>query len=326
MSKAKRGGKVSAHSSHQSFSRGGGGGASVEISPTITNMLEELKQLVKKTQEERTKGESTILTINKTHDKMKQEVRISPYFKQKLVGLYTNALADAKNEVGMLDQALNKLAEIKQEVGEKKARSTAIPRNIEDVTKRTGTMRRGMLMTVLQQYALEQPVWRGKPGENPPPLCGCTPAEDKYKCQPEDQVAARVNTDTNEDEQWILAVVVSYNSHYHRYIVDDIDEEGHIEKKQYQVSKRRVIPLPTWKADPSTTPQALFKPGQKVLALYPQTTCFYPAVIHEQPKTVEAEYSVLFEDNTYFEGYSPPLDVPQRYVLPMRETRRRQAQ
>ena len=48
MSKAKRGGKVSAHSSHQSSSRGGGGG--VEISPTITNMLEELKQLIKKTQ------------------------------------------------------------------------------------------------------------------------------------------------------------------------------------------------------------------------------------------------------------------------------------
>lgn len=55
------------------------------------------------------------------------------------MGLYTNALADAKNEVGyavymfvisnqflichrMLDQALNKLAEIKQEVGEKKGK------------------------------------------------------------------------------------------------------------------------------------------------------------------------------------------------------------
>ena len=51
MSKAKRGGKVSAHSSHQSSSRGGGGGGGgVEISPTITNMLEELKQLIKKTQ------------------------------------------------------------------------------------------------------------------------------------------------------------------------------------------------------------------------------------------------------------------------------------
>ena len=30
--------------------------------------------------------------------------------------------------------------------------------------RRSG-MRRGMLMTVLHQYALEQPVWRGKPGE-----------------------------------------------------------------------------------------------------------------------------------------------------------------
>ena len=30
--------------------------------------------------------------------------------------------------------------------------------------RRTG-MRKGMLMTVLQQYALKQPVWRGKPGE-----------------------------------------------------------------------------------------------------------------------------------------------------------------
>lgn len=33
------------------------------------------------------------------------------------------------------------------------------------------------------------------------------------------------------EEQWILAEVVSYNSHNHRYIVDDIDEEGHNEKR-----------------------------------------------------------------------------------------------
>ena len=32
--------------------------------------------------------------------------------------------------------------------------------------------------------------------------------------------------------------------------------------RRYQVSKRRVIPLPQWKADPLTTPQALFQPGQ----------------------------------------------------------------
>ena len=66
---------------------------------------------------------------------------------------------------------------------------------------------------------------------SPPHLCGAIPADDKYKCKENDQVAARVKTDDGEEEQWILAVVVNYNSHYHRYTVDDIDEEGHNDKK-----------------------------------------------------------------------------------------------
>ena len=44
------------------------------------------------------------------------------------------------------------------------------------------------------------------------------------------QVAARVRTEDGE-EQWILAEVFSYNSHNHRYCVDDIDEEGHNEQR-----------------------------------------------------------------------------------------------
>ena len=44
------------------------------------------------------------------------------------------------------------------------------------------------------------------------------------------QVAARVRTEDGE-EQWILAEVFSYNSHNHRYSVDDIDEEGHNEQR-----------------------------------------------------------------------------------------------
>lgn len=87
---------------------------------------------------------------------------------------------------------------------------------------------------------------------SPPALCGAIPADDKYKCKPADQVAARVRTEDGDEEQWILAEVclackhfgshafhvtdflwqvVSYNSHYHRYMVDDIDEEGHNEKR-----------------------------------------------------------------------------------------------
>ena len=66
---------------------------------------------------------------------------------------------------------------------------------------------------------------------SPPPLCGAIQADEKHKCKPDDQVAARVTTEDGEEEQWILAAVVSYNSHFHRYVVDDIDEEGHNEKR-----------------------------------------------------------------------------------------------
>ena len=40
------------------------------------------------------------------------------------------------------------------------------------------------------------------------------------------------------------------------------------------------------------------------------------------PMQVDAKYSVQFEDNTYPEGYSPPLSVPQRFVIPSKETRK----
>jgi SAGA-associated factor 29 len=285
-------------------------------------MLHELVSLVKQTQSEREASEHTLNGIAKTHDRMKNEQRISPYFKQKLQGLYHNALQDAKRELAQVEQALDKVSEIKQEIGEKQSRPVTQPLNFEDIQARKSGMRRGMLMTVLQQYAHEQDVWRGKPGESLPPLTGAISADEKHKCKPEDQVAARVRTEDGE-EQWILAEVVSYNSHNHRYVVDDIDEEGHNEKRRYHVSKRRIIPLPRYKVDPKLHPQALFKPKQLVLALYPQTTCFYRAIIHEQPSDINSEYSVLFEDTTYPDGYSPPLDVPQRYVLPVRETRKK---
>lgn len=52
-----------------------------------------------------------------------------------------------------------------------------------------------------------------------------------------------------------------------------------------------------------------------VMALYPQTTCFYKAVINQLPQTAQEEYQVLFEDSSYSEGFSPPLMVAQRYVI-----------
>ncbi|XP_072871385.1 SAGA-associated factor 29-like [Chlorocebus sabaeus] len=81
-------------------------------------------------------------------------------------------------------------------------------------------MRRGVLMTLLQQSAMTLPLWIGKPGDKPPPLCGAIPAPGDYV-----KVAARVKA-VDGDEQWILAEVVSYSHATNKYEVDDIDEEG----------------------------------------------------------------------------------------------------
>lgn len=51
------------------------------------------------------------------------------------------------------------------------------------------------------------------------------------------------------------------------------------------------------------------------MALFPQTTCFYKALINKPPVNHTEEYEVLFEDPTYPEGFSPPLNVAQRYVI-----------
>lgn len=44
---------------------------------------------------------------------------VSLYFKQKLRTQYVNALEDAKKELVLIEQALDKITEVKQEIGEK---------------------------------------------------------------------------------------------------------------------------------------------------------------------------------------------------------------
>jgi SGF29 tudor-like domain. len=55
------------------------------------------------------------------------------------------------------------------------------------------------------------------------------------------------------------------------------------------------------------------------MALYPQTTCFYKAVVNQLPTSSTEEYEVLFEDPTYPDGFSPPLTVAQRYVISIKD-------
>lgn len=58
------------------------------------------------------------------------------------------------------------------------------------------------------------------------------------------------------------------------------------------------------------------------MALYPQTTCFYKAIIHKLPQTATEDYEVLFEDSSYTNGYAEPLPVAQRYVIAFKSTKK----
>lgn len=276
----------------------------------IKEVLKELYYLIHQVQDERSRGEHNLTNISKTHERMQQEQRITPYYKNKLRGLYNTAMQDAEGEAELLRKALDKIGEIKA-IRENRRQDSDCPKPI---------MRRGVLMTILQQNAVTLPLWVSKPGEKPPPLCGAMPADNNYIAKPGDKVAARVKSSDGE-ENWILAEVASFNSATNKYEVDDIDaEEG---KEQHVLSKRKVVPLPIWKASPETDPEALFPRDSLVLALYPQTTCFYRALIHQPPKKPQDDYSVLFEDTSYPDGYSPPLMVAQRYVILCKEDKKK---
>lgn len=291
---------------------------------TVPSLLKELHGLVLQIQEQRSQSEQNLSTIAKTHEKMKTEVRVSSYFKSKLRGLYKTAGSDAEAEVDSIKKALDKIAIIKALRNDRRiVRGGSGRLGNQETGEPRKVMRRGVLMTMLQQAAVQLPMWMGKSSESPPSLCGCIQAEANYVAQQGDHVAARVRTPDGE-EQLILAEIVSFNPSTNKYDVDDIDEEaGRNGKERHHLSRRRVIPLPKTKANPITHPQALFQKDQIVMALYPQTTCFYKAVIHEPPTRPQDDYLVSFEDTSYADGFAPPLNVPQRYVVASKETRKR---
>uniref|UniRef100_A0A1B6CIQ2 SGF29 C-terminal domain-containing protein n=1 Tax=Clastoptera arizonana TaxID=38151 RepID=A0A1B6CIQ2_9HEMI len=271
----------------------------------VQERLKGLHRLVFDIEEERNRNDHTLNNIAKTHEKITLEGKVSPYYQQKLKGLYTTAVSDAQQEEELIRQALTKINEIRNICAEQRIQA----RNAGNKE----TFGRGDLMNMLLSSAQTLPLWVGKPGQKAPPLCGAIPADSNYIAKTGDMVAALVKA---EEENWILAEVVQFNVATNKYKVYDIEEE---QKDRHTLSKRRVVPLPLMRANPETDPHALFPKGSVVMALYPQTTCFYKAVVNQLPATSTDEYELLFEDPTYPDGYSPPLTVPQRYVIAIKD-------
>ncbi|XP_017771097.1 PREDICTED: SAGA-associated factor 29 isoform X2 [Nicrophorus vespilloides] len=269
----------------------------------VQERLKSLFDLVQEIQKRRTQCETGINSIYK-HQTSPDEEKSSQY-QTKLKTLYKTAVNHAEQEEEMLREALNKITEIRNIKNERRIQARQAG-NKESI-------RPGICMKMLKNNAQTMPLFVGKIGEKPPPLCGAIAADPAYHAKVGDMVVSWVEV-ADDGVNWILSEVVSFNASTTKYEVDDIIEERN-QIKRHVVAKKFVVPLPLMRANPETDPEALFPQGTLVMALYPQTTCFYKAIINKCPATHVDEYEVLFEDTKYEEGYSPPYLVAQRYVI-----------
>lgn len=273
-----------------------------QAAKVIQGHLRDLVKSLKKYDGCRKSSELGIDSINDLHKEIEGEGMLSVAAQGKLLRNYQHTVGEAEKEEEDLRKILEKIYQIRNLRNEMRlaARASGNKENI----------RRAAHMKMLANSAQTIPLWVGQDGEEPPELCGAVPADQNYVANVGDMVAALVKGP--EDENWILAEVVTFNTSTGKYDVDDIDEE---DKVRHTLSKRKIIPLPTMRANPETSPDALHEPGTTVMAIYPQTTCFYKGVIKESPASSSDDYEVLFEDPSYGDGYSPPLSVAQRYII-----------
>jgi len=121
-------------------------------------------------------------------------------------------------------------------------------------------------------------------------------------------VAARISNSTEDTEQWILATTVKYFPHVQKYEVEDADpmcdSDPNTKRKHHLV--KEIIPLPGSSDAGPDIPK-----GSNVLAMFPNTTSFYKAVV---VKRKGGEYLLQFEDDDE-DGETPTRPVDAEYVV-----------
>ena len=134
--------------------------------------------------------------------------------------------------------------------------------------------------------------------------------DDDVVAKPGEQVAAKV-TLVDENGSWILASVLHYNRRATTYQVQDEDDAS----KLIELPASRIRRLYD---DRDSTTHDLQK-GDRVLAIFPETTSFYRAVISKSPKRNASghiyEVVLKFEDDEDDAGRTPHRRVNIRYVL-----------
>ena len=123
------------------------------------------------------------------------------------------------------------------------------------------------------------------------------------------QAAARVSK-SDENGSWILVNVLYYDASTDRYEVQDEDDISRIMKLDAS-DVRKLEDL-----------ASRFRRGDKVLAVFPETTSFYSAVVAKNPKSggggdssSPEELIVRFDDDEDDMGKPIARRIPARFVF-----------
>ncbi|RCV18573.1 hypothetical protein SETIT_3G311800v2 [Setaria italica] len=137
-----------------------------------------------------------------------------------------------------------------------------------------------------------------------------------------EQVAARVKSDDEKDE-WFVVKVIHFDKETKEYEVLDEepgDDEESTQKyeRKYKLPMSCIIPFPK-KGDPSSAPD--FGHGRQVLAVYPGTTALYRATVASHRKRKSDDYILEFDDDEE-DGSLPQRAVPFYRVVALPEGHR----
>ena len=112
-------------------------------------------------------------------------------------------------------------------------------------------------------------------------------------------------TRSNEDGSWILGNVLEYDPKSQAYEVQDEDDVSRVMVLGFSDVRRLEDSIHS------------LRRGDPVLAVFPETTSFYRAVVAKNPKRDGGvnEVIVKFDDDEDDLGKNPARRVPARFVL-----------
>ncbi|KNC83331.1 hypothetical protein SARC_04426 [Sphaeroforma arctica JP610] len=89
---------------------------------------------------------------------------------------------------------------------------------------------------------------------------------------------------------------------------------------QHYLSRKYVKPLPRSVPPTNYKPAPYYKEGTEVLAMYPQTTCFYPGKVLHAPHSQHGfmsrnDYIIEFSDDEDMDGTVPARPIAQKHVI-----------